>query len=662
MLALAGLLLSMGAGTGWAASPPPAADTVFLDGNVITMDTAKPKARAVAVKNGKILAIGTNAEIQDYVASGTRTVRLDGATVLPGFIDPHSHFLGYAFFTDERNWIDVSTMNLFYKPLPGDPECKDPDDPQKCFIPVKSQDDVVDRITAAARKRGVTRVLAMNYDPSRLGHGESCKGPATNVGFACPNFENGTARATLDAISKDIPVFVSSQTGHISYANSVALYQLNICGVTFPKGWRPPAGIKPPTKPCLAASINPTQETALAQKGQLNEDLALYSDAYWIGQVLEGDKLAAPRAINRAVDIYAGQGYTLVQEGAASKGDASIYLDLMKDDKNFPLTVAMMMYDATSPNFANTIAAADAVKAEIKGQRNLFVSGVKSFADGSVQGYTSFMEQPFYKIFPPYSLPPFPQPYQGLPDLWEGQMAQRVDQAHAAGYPIMIHENGDAATEKAVAALRKTHYPNGRNFRDIVLHAPFIDKQTLSWVKDINDPISFMMPNLHFWALPLCQQVLGPSIMNGRYVPYPAKTALSMGLRVTMHTDSPVNAPDPLFTVWVAKTRKVQQIPWYPNTNPKACPAVLGPNEAISIEQGLRAFTIDAAWQYGLSASRGSITPGKVADMVVMSKDPLSMESSPDRLRDVRVVGTVHNGTYRLNPLRLTKRIWPGDL
>jgi hypothetical protein len=201
-LAAASLLLAVAGGTGAAAAPPTPAETVYLDANVITMDKSEPRARAVAVKNGKILAVGTNAEIQDYVGPDTRTVRLNGATVLPGFIDPHSHFLGYAFFTDEKNWIDVSTMNLFYKPLPGDPECKDPDDPQKCFIPVKSQDDVIDRITAAARKRGATRVLAMSYDPSRLGHGESCKGPATNVGFACPNFENGTARATLDAISE----------------------------------------------------------------------------------------------------------------------------------------------------------------------------------------------------------------------------------------------------------------------------------------------------------------------------------------------------------------------------------------------------------------------------------------------------------------------------
>ena len=628
--------------------PPPVADTVYLGGNVVTMDAAQPRVRAVAVKGGKILAVGSDAKVREHVGPGTKTVRLDGATVLPGFIDPHSHFLGYAFFTDEKHWLDVSSVNLFFKPLPGDPRCKTPDDPQRCFIPVKSQDDVIERITAAARKKGATRVLAMSYDPARLGHGKSCKGPKTNLGFACPNFEDGNARATLDAISTKIPIFVSSQSGHVSYVNTPALKLLRICGV---------AGI---TTDCLSPSINPKQELALAKTGQLNEDLALYADSFWVSQVLEDDKLSAATSLAKAIDIYAGHGYTLIQEGAASLGDARLYLDLMKDP-GFPFTVGLMMYDNSSPNFANTINMAKQAAAAIKGQSKIFIAGVKSFADGSPQGYTAFLNDPYYMVFPPFTGSPFPKPYQGLPDLWEGQMERRILAAHQAGYPIMIHENGDQAADKAVAALRRVHYPDGWKFRDIVLHAPFVSKQTMSWMKSINAPVSFLMGNLYFWGLPQCQQVLGPKVMNGKYYPYPARSALNSGLRVTMHTDSPVEPPSPLFSVWVAKTRKAQQPDWYPNTDKAACPAVMGPQESISIEQGLRAWTVDAAWQYGLSQSRGTLTAGKVADMVVMSDDPLQMEAAPDRLRDIRILATVHGGKHRPNPRALEKPIWPAD-
>src|SRR5689334_16505083 len=135
------------AGAGAGATTVQQADVVYVGANVVTMDADQPTAKAVAVKGDDILAVGTNAEIQRHVGPNTRTIRLDGATVLPGFIDPHSHFLGYAFFTDAKNWLDVSSVNLFFKPLPDDPRCKDPTDPQVCFIPVRSQDDVIERIT-----------------------------------------------------------------------------------------------------------------------------------------------------------------------------------------------------------------------------------------------------------------------------------------------------------------------------------------------------------------------------------------------------------------------------------------------------------------------------------------------------------------------------------
>ena len=639
------------------ATPPfKIADAVYLDAQVITMDDNQPSAKAVAVGGGNILAVGNNAEIRRYAGPGTRTVRLDGATVLPGFIDPHSHFLGYAFFTDRAHWIDVSNVNLFFKPRPGDARCADPTDPQHCFIPVRSQDDVIDRITKAvhdvkASKKKLQAVYAMSYDPARLGHGKSCPGPATNVGFDCPNFENGHARAALDAIANDIPIFVSSQSGHIAYVNTPALEQLNICG-TLPE--------HESAKNCREPTINPVQEKSLARSGQLDEDLALYSDSFFIGKVLDAYPLSLVSSLKNAIDIYAGHGYTLIQEGVAATSDAKIYLDIMKADPNFPFTVAMMMYDNSSGNFSGTVNIARQTEKLIKGHDDIFISGLKSFADGMPQGFTAYLSQPYNETFPPFTKPPFKQPYEGLPDLTTYQMKQRTEQAHANGYPIMIHQNGDEAIKDAVRALQMAQPASTKGFRDIVLHAPFMSYTTLAQLKALNDPVSLMMPNIYFWGLPLCQQVLGSELYTRTYTPYPARTAKNMGLRVTMHTDSPVNPPDPLFTIWVAKTRNVQQPGWYPNTNRSSCPTVLGPQEAISIEQGIRAFTVDAAWQYGLSSKRGTITPGKAADMVVLSKNPLSLEDSPDELRHVRVLGTVHNGRYRKNPVRFAAPIWPG--
>jgi len=112
--------------------------------------------------------------------------------------------------------------------------------------------------------------------------------------------------------------------------------------------------------------------------------------------------------------------------------------------------------------------------------------------------------------------------------------------------------------------------------------------------------------------------------------------------------------------IWVAKTRKVQQPSWY-TAHAADCPAILSPGESISIREGIETFTVNAAWQYRLSQKMGSITTGKLANLVVMSADPLLMEDSPDDLRTIWILATVHNGRFRRDPLAREQPIWPGD-
>ena len=622
------------------------ADTVYLNANVVTLDNTRPTAQAVAIKNEKILAVGKNEGIQKFVGPNTRSVDLKGATVLPGFIDNHSHFLGYAGFLNEKYWIDVSSVNVYFKPLPGDPRCTDPTDPQKCFIPVKTQDDVIARIKRAARQPGAKAVYAFNYDASRLGHSKACAGPKTNVGFECPNLQDGHARATLDAISTRIPIYVSGESGHVAYVNTKALATLNICGTDV-------AG-----PDCREPITYPFQQKTLAQIGQLHEDLALVGDAYFVGQVFSHDPASSVTSVLRAADIYASHGYTLIQEGAASLASAKLYLTAMEVSRKFPLTVALYMYDVTSNKFANTVSLAQQTKMLIAGQDDIFIAGLKSFADGGLPIYTALLGRPYKEVFPPFTGGAFPTPYTGLPDLAGGEMTKRTLAAHEAGYPLMIHELGDRAGRMTVDAFARAESKAPSKFRDIVLHGPFLSDATLAQIKVLNNPVSFLASDLYFWGLPLCQQIIGQNYLK-TFSPYPAQSARKAGLRVTLHTDSPVTPPDPLFTIWVAKTRSVQQPSWYPNTS--SCPTISAPAESLTIRQGIEAWTINAAWQYGLSDKMGTVTPGKLANLVVMSADPLSMEDSPDDLKRIRILGTVHNGRFRNNPKRAEPPVWPGD-
>src|SRR5216683_3926712 len=170
-------------------------------------------------------------------------------------------------------------------------------------------------------------------------------------------------------------------------------------------------------------------------------------------------------------------------------------------------------------------------------------------------------------------------------------MEARAVVAHQAGYPLVVHQNGDQAITDTVNALQEaqTLFP-APALRDLVLHAPLISAANLATVKSLNDPISFLIADLYYWGLSVCQQVLGPQLATETYALYPAADAEKMGLRVTLHSDTPVSPPDPLFEIWVAKTRSVQQLPWYPNTDPK-CPTpaspALNPEQAITIAQGI---------------------------------------------------------------------------
>lgn len=638
-----------------AASQDQPADSVYLNAKVETMNHYRPRAQAIAVRGSLIVAVGSASEIRPYIGPETKVTDLHGATVLPGFIDPHGHMLGYAFYLDRQRWTDVSAVNLYFKPAPSDSRCKTPSDPQQCFIPVHNDDEVLDRLRRAVRAQGATGAFGANYDVSRLGHSPSCPGGATKVGFACPNLEDGHARERLDAISSTLPVFVTAESGHIAYANSTSLRELNICGVFDNQD----------QTGCYAPVYNPAQETALAKAGQLDEDLTLYAEGYYDAKFLKEDPAGTAAHVIEGAAIYAQHGYTLNQEGAAGLFEVGLYLAAKRLDPDFPLASAMMMYNA-SLDFSLTIN--DAREAQklidafprLTSEHRLFIGGVKSFADGSPQGYTADLSQPYANLYTPFTWPVFPKPYTGLPDSTEADLAKRALAAHQAGYPLMIHQNGDQAITNAIGGLSAAHAIDGADARDIVLHAPFMTKETQARIAKLDDPISYLISNLYFFALPLCQQVLGPDYVTKKYVPYAAASAINAGLRVTLHSDSPVDPPDPLFMIWVAKTRNVQQPSWYPNTDPRQCPTVLAPEESLSIRRGVEAFTFNAAWQYGLEKQMGTIDPGKFADLVFMSLDPLDMEETPDLLKTIRIYGTVHHGAFTPNPHAYEPPIWPG--
>jgi predicted amidohydrolase YtcJ len=609
------------------------AQTIYYNARFVTMDPQQPTAEAVAVVGGNITAVGLRSQVFERQGRETRMVDLQGATVFPGFIDTHSHLMGYAIYNDPEHWLDVSNENFLFKPAPGDPRCTDPKNPQVCFIPVTNEDEVLARITAAVAKDpdGTAPVLAFGHDVARLGSSAGCPG----FGFACPNLQDGHARETLDAISKIRPIFVSSSSGHFGYINTPALQLLNICGTEL-------AG--PGCHPPIADAQN---EAAQADKGELVEDLALYAPSFFEGQIFKQNPADLAKLLNKGVLVYRQHGFTTVQEGATSSGQLAIY-DLVTRDPEFPVTVAILAYAGT-PKFEDSVAIATKAKKDHASDPNLIVAGVKTFADGSTQGYSAHLRDQYFQVYPPLK-----QPWFGSSDHDPTQMTFEAVTAHAAGFPLAIHMNGDYAIDAALKVLEDHH---DAKIRDLVIHAQVSDPAVFARIKKLGAGLTFLIPDLYYYGLPFRQQILGCE--RGAKV-FPLGDAVRAGVPFGLHSDSPVTPPDPLFMIWAARTRNTQQPPWLPEVPLSPCLPETGKEQIVSIAQGVRAFTVDAAAFYGLESRMGSLAIGKVGDMTILSEDPLSMEAKPDGLKNIRVLGTVHQGRHFPNPDADQPPIWPG--
>ncbi len=606
-------------------------ETIYYNANFVTMDGAHPSAEAVAVLDGTIVAVGSRAEVLARGGRTTRQVDLHGATVFPGFIDTHSHLMGYGIFTDRAHWLDVSNENLLFKPSPGDPRCTTPSDPQLCFIPVTNEDEALGRLAAAVRAApgAASPVLAFGHDVARLGPSAGCR----STGFACPNLQDGHALAMLDAISTTHPIFVSASSGHFAYVNTPALHALHICGTEGAS-----AGCHQPVS-------DRDNEERQAREGLLVEDLALYGVAAVEGEIFKHDPKAALTLLDAAARIYQQHGFTTAQEGAASAAQVAIY-DLVTRDPSFPLTTVILAYAGT-PDFAESIAIASKAKKDHADDPNLVVGGVKTFADGSTQGYSAALVQPYFQVFPPLVAPWF-----GSADLTPTQLVEEAAAAHRAGFPLAIHMNGDQAIANVLGALEKERDPA---IHDLLIHLQVSDPAVFKRVLALGAKATFLIPDLYYYGLPFCEQILDRA--RAMRV-FPLAEAVAAGLPFGLHSDSPVTPPDPLFMIWSAKTRRAQQPAWIPSE--PACPEVLGKDETVSIAQGIRAFTVDAADFYGLQDRLGSLAVGKAADLTILSANPLAMEANPDAMKTLRVIATVHRGHYFPNPDADQPPIWPG--
>jgi hypothetical protein len=249
------------------------------------------------------------------------------------------------------------------------------------------------------------------------------------------------------------------------------------------------------------------------------------------------------------------------------------------------------------------------------------IAGLKAVVDGSPQGRTGFYTRPY--------LVPGPMgqsPWSGEASATKEELVAALRAARSSGGQLFAHANGDAAIDLVIAAQTEAGLAAKDDVRTIVVHSQFARPDQLDAYLRLGMMPSFFTNHAFYWGDDY-PALLG--VERGQAIS-PARSAAARGLHFTNHTDFLVTPLDSMFTVWTAVNRT--------SKSGKA----IGPDERIGTLQALRALTADAALQYREEKERGTLEAGKVADLVLLSANPL--KTDPARLRDVKVVETVKAG------------------
>lgn len=413
--------------------------------------------------------------------------------------------------------------------------------------------------------------------------------------------KRGPSIQELDELFPDIPVCVFHMSGHAAYVNSKAL---ELAGVTKDTP-NPPGG---------------TFEKD--EKGELTGYLNGMPAWMMVGKMPALTK----ETIMNSANYHAAQGFTAATELAMMNSNMLNMMEEISREPGFPVRVYAGMF-ITMPGL-------EEVAPQIKNyETDLFkVPFIKTWTDGSTQSGTGYFTEPFYKLDADTK--------KGARGTQE-QFNREVTLMLKLGFAPGIHANGDGAMDLALNAIEYARKETGRDdIRPHLIHCQYVREDQFDRIQKMgNIGMTFFTPHVYFWGDMHRDLLIGPERapkINSM------KSAVIRNIPYGIHNDPPVNPPNALHSMWVAVNRLTSS------------GKELGPEQRITAEQALRGYTLEAAKVLGLEDEMGSLEPGKFADFVVLSENPLEID--PMRIKDIQILATVMNG--QVTYMGLTKGIY----
>lgn len=385
-------------------------------------------------------------------------------------------------------------------------------------------------------------------------------------------------KADLDAVSVDHPIALMHVSGHLAAANSKALAI---------------AGINADTPDPAGGHI---RRLSNGEPNGVLEESATYPLRSYMFAV-GADPMAN---LASALAEYASYGITTAQDGAASADVVGLLQAagaagaLNMDVVAFPITRKAEPLPKQWPLG--------------KYENRFKVGGVKLMLDGSPQGKTAFLSKP-------YAVPPKGQKadYRGYPSMPMEQVQSLVSYYLNAGIPMLAHANGDAAGDMLIQAVTEGLSDNkDADHRTVMIHAQAARKDQLDEMALLNMIPSFFSAHVFYWGDWHRDSVFGLERAANISA---TRSAVRRKLHFTLHNDAPIVPPNMLRLLWATTNRLTRS------------GKVLGADQRLTTYEALRAITVDAAYQAFEEDDKGTLSVGKLADLVVLSANPLLIHS-----------------------------------
>jgi len=494
--------------------------------------------------------------------AGVKVVDLGGKSLLPGFVDGHSHLSGVG--------LQAISANLL--PPPDGPVSSIP----------QLQQVMRDYIASSPIVKQYGVAIGFNYDDSQLAEKRS------------PTVEE------LDAISKDIPIVVTHQSAHLGVYNSAALAK---AGIT-------------------ADAPNPPGGAIRRKADGKQPDGVLEENAHFIAVFKVLPQFTAEQGLDQldaALKVYAANGFTTVQDG---RTDPPALALLGAVAKTGALTLDVVAYPDLEMNLNNP---------ELQGPlmsrnytQHFRIGGVKLTFDGSPQGKTAWFTKPYYEV-------PVGQPktYAGYPSFKDEEKAQSlVTLARKNNWQLLVHTNGDAAIDQLIRTVGKAQaeVPT-TDARTVMVHGQYLRADQVAELKKLGIMASLYPMHTFYWGDWHRESVAGPERAENIS---PTGWLLEQDMIFSIHSDAPVTFPNSMRILDSAVNRTTRT------------GYVIGPKHRLTPIQALKAMTIWPAYQHFEELTKGSLETGKLADLVILDKNPLTV--APATLKDIKVVETIKEG------------------